>query len=240
MLGLLDSMIAIITPEMPGQIAKWGGTLTGWQTNVQILRDYIVARCDSITEGLKDCYSLTGPFNVIYEVDPVGAGHIQVNSLLLTSFPWAGTYYGGIPTSLTAIATDPALEFDHWEITNTPLPSVNDSAVTVEYTTSQTVTAVFKANTDIIVPTAFSPNGDGVNDIVRAYGEGIKTISFTIWDRWGERIFSTSDFDGYYTAGWDGNYKGKKMPAGVYAYQVVATMVDNSEVKKGGNITLMR
>lgn len=240
MINVLDSMIAVIAPEMPGQIAKWGGTLTTWQSNVAALRDYIIARCDSITQGLMGCYDLTGPYNIIYEVDPVGAGSIIVNSIQLDNFPWVGTYYGGITTYLTAIGNDPALKFDHWEMSNSPSPSTEDSAVTVEYTSSQTVVAVFKADTEVIVPSAFSPNADGFNDLIRVSGDGIKTVTFSIYDRWGERIFSTSEFDGKNSAGWDGIYKGKKMPVGVYAYQIKATMVDNTEVLKSGNITLMR
>src|SRR5690606_35014627 len=56
MVNLLDSMVAVMTPEMPGQIAKWGGDMATWQSNVQALEDYIVQRCTAMTAGMVYCY----------------------------------------------------------------------------------------------------------------------------------------------------------------------------------------
>ena len=52
MIYVLDSMIAVIEPEMPRQIATWGGTYAAWQNNVTDLRNFILARCDSMNSGL--------------------------------------------------------------------------------------------------------------------------------------------------------------------------------------------
>ena len=62
------------------------------------------------------------------------------------------------------------------------------------------------------VPTAFSPNGDGVNDTFAVVGGNFRTFTMMIYDRWGTRIFSTDD----YRTGWDGTWKGKPAPEGVY------------------------
>ena len=73
---LLDSMINEITPEMAGQCAKWGGSVGGWQANVQQLRDFIDARCLALEQGLIDCYTLTGPHDVSFDVNPANSGQI--------------------------------------------------------------------------------------------------------------------------------------------------------------------
>jgi trimeric autotransporter adhesin len=82
----------------------------------------------------------------------------------------------------------------------------------------------------IYLPNSFSPNGDGLNDVWRVYGYVIKTVRISIFNQWGERIFTSSNQG----LGWDGTYKGKKQPAGVYMYVVDMTLNDGSkEVKKG-------
>ncbi|MCK9612526.1 MAG: gliding motility-associated C-terminal domain-containing protein [Bacteroidales bacterium] len=86
------------------------------------------------------------------------------------------------------------------------------------------------------VPNIFSPNGDGQNDVFRVRGEGIVELSLVVFDRWGEKVFDTGNVNGE----WDGTYKGKDMPNGVYSYYVVAKMQDDSQIKKKGNVTLER
>ena len=87
MISLLDSMINIITPEMPGQIAKWGGTMAGWNSNVQDLRDFINLRCAALEQGLIDCYSLTGPYAVTFDVSPPDM-YLTTGNILLDRCPY--------------------------------------------------------------------------------------------------------------------------------------------------------
>jgi len=71
----------------------------------------------------------------------------------------------------------------------------------------------------VVVPDAFSPNGDGVNDVVYVEGWGIEElISFKIYNRWGELIFESNDKE----VGWDGTYKGEVQAPDSYAYVIVA------------------
>ena len=102
---------------------------------------------------------------------------------------------------------------------------------------SGAVTATVPNQVDLIyVPNAFTPNGDGKNDMVHVHSEGIKTMKFSIYDQWGEMIFSTSNL----TDGWDGTFKGTKEPVGVYVYYVSAVMNNGQQVSKRGTITLLR
>ncbi len=126
--ALLDSMINEITPEMTAHTNKWGGTVPGWQANVQTLRDFINARCLALEQGLIDCYDLIGPYNVTFDVNPVNSGEIKVNSVWAPTYPWATTYYGGIATNVIAQPMT-GFMFDHWEYTTGPManPDTEDT-----------------------------------------------------------------------------------------------------------------
>lgn len=91
-------------------------------------------------------------------------------------------------------------------------------------------------NSDIFIPNAFSPNGDGQNDVLFANIKCIKNFSIQIFDRWGNLVFETTDI----TKGWDGYYHGEIMNAAVFAYIVTATLVNKDEITKKGNVSLIR
>ncbi|MBA3828841.1 MAG: PKD domain-containing protein [Taibaiella sp.] len=86
------------------------------------------------------------------------------------------------------------------------------------------------------VPTAFSPNGDGTNDILFIRGGAIQTVDLKIFNRWGQLMFETTDI----AIGWDGKYKGAPQPMDAYAYVLQALFVDGTSLTKKGNITLLR
>ena len=93
-------------------------------------------------------------------------------------------------------------------------------------------------HTELLVPTGFSPNGDGVNDefrIVRSLNIE-KLFEFSVFDRWGEKVFSTTNID----QGWDGTHEGQPSPLGVYVWIIVAQTKDGQEISKKGNVTLLR
>ncbi|MCW3124769.1 MAG: cell surface protein [Bacteroidetes bacterium] len=93
-------------------------------------------------------------------------------------------------------------------------------------------------HTVLLLPTAFSPNGDGVNDVFRiARYLNIESLQeFAVYDRWGEKVFSTEDI----TVGWNGNYHGHEAPLGVYIWSVKGRTYDGEDLVRSGNITLMR
>jgi len=240
MLARLDSMIAEIAPEMPGQCAKWGGTLGGWQANVTTLRNFISARCTLLVQGMIDCYNLNGPYDITLEVQPVGAGTIELNSLYLDQFPWTGSYFGGIPIMLQTAPTSSQYTFDYWEMVNVPSPSANDDSITTDLTQVDHIIAHYKEEeilSNVFIPTAFSPNGDGNNDFVFVHGlDPQQTFEFVVFNRWGQSVFTTSTM----AQGWDGTTEGKPNPTGVYAYMIKVSNPDGTSESRSGNITLMR
>ena len=90
---------------------------------------------------------------------------------------------------------------------------------------------------DIFVPNVFTPNGDGNNDVFKVLGKNIKLLNLAIFDRWGEKVFESADIN----AGWDGTYRGKIAPPGVYVYMLqYLGGIDTHASEMKGSITLLR
>ena len=88
----------------------------------------------------------------------------------------------------------------------------------------------------IFMPNAFSPNGDGENDILKVEGRTIDEMYFAVYDRWGELVFETTDP----SAGWDGNFNGELSEPDVYGFYLKLRCTNGEEYFKKGNITLLR
>lgn len=88
------------------------------------------------------------------------------------------------------------------------------------------------------IPSAFTPNGDGVNDIFKVLGaEAVDKFEFSIYNRWGQIVFKTSDpFQG-----WDGTFHGIAQPQDAYIYDVhFRYLVTNQSYQLSGTVTLIR
>jgi gliding motility-associated-like protein len=87
-----------------------------------------------------------------------------------------------------------------------------------------------------LLASAFSPNGDMVNDCfgVKLWG-GIKSIDFSVYNRWGERVFHTNNPNDC----WDGTYKGEKQPPGAFVYFIQANTTCGP-VSRKGTVVLIR
>ncbi|MFZ6051125.1 CotH kinase family protein [Halocola ammonii] len=175
MIQHLDSLVDGIDPEMTRHCERWGGSYAGWQANVQLIRDFILARCednvepgeepgdDAIVSGLEDCYDVEAhTVTVIIQ----GIGQVEVNT---TSFnqeesPWGGFYFGGIPIDLSAFS-DVGL-FLNWEVQEGDLtfadPTNPDQ--TIEITGDVTIIANFATDVDpqMVRFEAMPPEGGSV------------------------------------------------------------------------------
>lgn len=102
-------------------------------------------------------------------------------------------------------------------------------------------TACMKVNVEIVcgevfVPSAFSPNGDDENDLLCVYSDCLEQFTFTIYNRWGERVFETSDM----SICWDGTWKGKMLNPAVFVYTINGFLINGESVSQKGNISLIR
>lgn len=86
------------------------------------------------------------------------------------------------------------------------------------------------------VPEIFSPNGNGLNDVLYVLGSEIDDLLFIVYNRWGEKVFETRD----QSSGWDGTFRGKDAQSGVYVYYLKAGLSNNQEIVQSGDITLVR
>lgn len=243
----LDYIIGLLTPEMPAQIARWGGSMSGWQANLDNLKDFISGRCTVIQSGVVNCYNLTGPFNITVEVDPPFSGTIKVNSITPNLYPWTGSYFGNVNMNFEA-KENAGYGFQYWEVKKHAFtPDSLNKNISFLLLQEDTLIAHFAEMDSVIVPldpesehlfvpNAFSPNGDGNNDMLYVYINSSAEMEFTVYDRWGQKVFETTN----YTKGWDGTCNGRLVNSGVYAYKLKSKFVDKPEILTGGNITLVR
>lgn len=90
---------------------------------------------------------------------------------------------------------------------------------------------------ELYIPNAFSPNGDGVNDIFRPLPVGIVKLEyFRVYDRWGKLMYSTTE----YMKGWDGTVNGQPAAIGTYVWIVQGKDVSNNTIQRKGTVTLVR
>ncbi len=97
-------------------------------------------------------------------------------------------------------------------------------------------------NSNLNLPNAFTPNNDGLNDVLYPKSNGIYSIqSFVIYNRNGEVVFRNGNFmPNVRSAGWNGMFKGMPAAAGTYVYEIVCICNNNNMLRFNGNITLIR
>lgn len=88
----------------------------------------------------------------------------------------------------------------------------------------------------VFIPNTFTPNGNGQNEVFKVYSNIIQTMHLMVFNQWGSKVFETTNV----TAGWDGTYKGKPQPIGVYVYVASFRLIDNRTITKKGSFNLIR
>jgi len=130
-------------------------------------------------------------------------------------------------------------------------PNINDPIATPSVTTTYTVygldtngcldsayvTVYVDSTTEGGIPTAFTPNGDHLNDIFRVVGSKYdKMVEFRVFNRWGQNVFYTNDKN----QGWDGTFQGVPQDMGVYNYVIIVATPGGENITYKGNVTLIR
>jgi gliding motility-associated-like protein len=111
--------------------------------------------------------------------------------------------------------------------------------VTNEYGCEDSTSISIQAPPTIFIPTSFSPNNDGINDLFEIYAEGVVEYKLIIFDRWGQEVFSTDDVN----ESWNGRARQKSKYYGEndsYVYHLRARMEDGQRVDTRGVITMVR
>jgi gliding motility-associated-like protein len=141
----------------------------------------------------------------------------------------------------------PASYLNNSDIVN-PITTVTSAVNTIVYTVKATTpegcigedavrVTVFKTQPDFFIPTGFTPNGDGKNDILKPIAVGISSIKFfSVYNRLGQLLFTTKEFG----KGWDGLYNGTAQPAGTYIFVAEGIDYIGKMVYKKGTCVLIR
>jgi gliding motility-associated-like protein len=123
------------------------------------------------------------------------------------------------------------------EVTTTYTVTVTDTfGCRLSDTVTIKVTPIVCDMPFVFIPNSFTPNGDGVNDVLYVRSDILDECHLVIYDRWGEKVFETFD----QAIGWDGTFKQKDCQRGTYDYYFKGRCKDGDELEQKGNVTLIR
>lgn len=214
----------------------WSNSATTATINGLTVGSYSVIVSDSANCSATATISLTEPADIIPTISNPGGIFIGESVLLDLSVSPVGSYsYMWSPSSSLSCNTceDPTASPFH---TITYTITVTDNTNNCKKTT--TVIVPVDNTKHYYLPTAFSPNGDGSNDILLLYTNpsAVKEYALSVFNRWGEEIFFTNNLSN----GWDGSYNGKAMNNGVYVLQYRITFNDGEVVNHKGSVTIVK
>ncbi len=154
----------------------------------------------------------------------------------------------GIPEIVWSSVTDFDLSCDECSSTSvSPLFTATYEAYGIDENGCESndfVTVFVSKTAQIMVPTGFTPNADGNNDLLIVHGKSkniVRINEFRIYDRWGETVYENNNFDINDTAiGWDGTFRGEEMDSGIYVWVLEVQFEDGSTDNFTGHTTLIR
>ncbi|MCD6366437.1 MAG: gliding motility-associated C-terminal domain-containing protein [Bacteroidales bacterium] len=214
----------------------------------------------SVQENPSHLYQLEGSYDVTLQITTQsGCQDTTMHTITVYPVPVAGFDYSAeeLATGYTISFADLSSGANSWQwnfgdvITSSiqnPEHIYNESGnFTVVQVVGNEYGCVDTASTVLIIapgeeiyppklPNAFSPNGDGQNDVFYPRGGPFTSMDFSVYNSWGEKIFSTTDI----TGGWDGTRKGVDQPVGTYVWTLKAVTADGKEYTKSGDVTLIR
>lgn len=197
-------------------------TLTGTNQSGCTINDSVIVNVDQTS---------TMSTNITASPDSIYTGQSSTLQASPSGYNYTWTPSNGLSslTSATTIASPDATTT--YKVTYTsPNGCLKTDSVTVY------VVEIICGDPDVYVPNAFSPNGDGKNDVLYVRGNFIESLVFRVYDRWGELVFETTD----QSQGWDGMYKGKPSDPAVFDYYLETICWTGDKYFKKGNITLIR
>ncbi|MBK8365312.1 MAG: CotH kinase family protein [Bacteroidetes bacterium] len=131
--------------DMPEHFAKWGSNMTQWQSNINVMRNFINLRADTARSQIRDEFGLAGKVLLTLNVTPANAGRIQISTVVPDSYPWSGVYFNGNPVTITAIP-NPGYTFNHWSSPLVIGGNDPDQVATYNFTGNDAITAHFSGS----------------------------------------------------------------------------------------------
>ena len=91
--------------DMTKHFAKWGSTMSNWQSNINSMVSFINSRPAQARNYVQSQFNMHSQVSLTFNVSPAGAGRIQVSTIIPGQLPWTGVYFNGNPVTITAIPT---------------------------------------------------------------------------------------------------------------------------------------
>lgn len=231
---------ALPTTSANGITGTWSAAIINNQTSGIYTFTSNPGQCATSTATLTVTVNPTPTVNVIENVSVTDGVLVPTQGFSGTpsgvSFNWtnSNTSVGLGASGAGSVPSFKAANMSDQNITSTVTitPTLNGcNGITKNYTIT-----VLPLNKDVFVPNVFTPNGDGKNDLLLVYGNYITKLEMRIFNQWGQQIELITDKN----KGWDGRYKGKAQPVGVYVYTLQAELSTGKTVKLKGYINLIR
>lgn len=232
-----------------------GGTVYSWTPSTYLSNPNIA---NPVATPIKDItYTLT----ILSDVN--GCASLVTDNIFIDvtppvkvkTFPYDTIAYPGASFHILAVPSDPDANIYTWSpsvglsdptIAN-PILTVGPIGSDITYQVITSTIAGCKGEgyvhvkvyngPELYVPTGFTPNRDGKNDVFTPFPVGIKSLNyFRVYNRWGQLVFSTSSL---YT-GWDGTLGGKDQPSGTYVWMAEGVTLQGKLITKKGVVTLIR
>ena len=149
---LENEMFDEIFPEMNGQFKRWGSSnintqMNNFSKNHETFRSELSIRSNYVRNHLQSQFNVSYKVNLTLDIEPQGAGTIQISTINPMVYPWKGIYFSNVPIEIKAIA-NPGYEFDNWD-KNTFSNDVYNALLSGEFKKSKlTLKAVFKPSSE--------------------------------------------------------------------------------------------
>ncbi|MFT7239986.1 MAG: gliding motility-associated-like protein, partial [Cryomorphaceae bacterium] len=181
-------------------------------------------------------------YSIRIETEPEGAGWVRLPDTLLKKFPYETIMLGNESIAVEAIERD-KYKFSHWEVKlgaaaqNEDFPLLNYAF----FAPTHLIAHFEERLNSVFIPSSFTPNGDGLNDILKVYGNEVSAENFrlSVMNRWGQEIWSTTNIN----EGWNGGEEGSSYfaPPGFYSYFLrYRNDITGDVVRTSGTVLLIR
>lgn len=180
--NLIDSLYENISNEITYHNTRWGKNLN----NGQGMKEFAKKRPSAVRGHLRSHFSVGADVKITLSVNDAKAGYVQINSLILKSFPWSGTYFKNVPVSVSAIAR-PGYRFSHWEDADGNIIDGKPAGMLVTLESASTYKAIFetddaKFNSVVINEINYKSADDhDVKDWVELYNTTSAIIDLSNW-----------------------------------------------------------
>jgi gliding motility-associated-like protein len=244
----------VVNNPVTGVTYKWYTTQTGGTSVFEgnsVTTSALTANTTYYVEGVNatGCASSTRTAVTVTILPVLEAPSVTVQSATSASvtFTWnavagASFYEVALNGGTTWIQLAPGVtsylvaDLNPGQTVSISVRAVGQQPCQISGATSLTIDTDNPLDNEIFVPNTFTPNSDGKNDVLYVYGNSIAKLRLRIYNQWGEFIYESLNIQN----GWDGTYRGRTQPNGVYVYQLEADFNDGTKATKKGTITLLR